>query len=237
MPESWPGGVAVDDETLGGDADAQIGAIWHFLTLGRSAPTRGIDQAALERRRGGHPRSTAGAAAWRGFRGVAVGFPEGLHYAFDANNGALAALWREDFVSVNWNGQGAGDFNPRARARETRARRRSPGGRRARRAWPEARPDGGGAGQPRPDLPPPARLPLPRVPALRGGRRADAALLPGRRPVSDRAVPELEAADEGGRARLVRTLTFETDAPSEVTFRALAGEVEALEAALTGAAA
>lgn len=39
----------------------------------------------------------------------------GLHYAFDAHNGALAALWRGDFVSVNWNGQGAGDFNPRGR--------------------------------------------------------------------------------------------------------------------------
>ncbi|MEC7232745.1 MAG: hypothetical protein VXW31_07395, partial [Planctomycetota bacterium] len=38
-----------------------------------------------------------------------------------------------------------------------------------------------------------------------------------------------QPADQGGRARLVRTLTLETETPTEVTFRALAGEVEALE--------
>ena len=47
--------------------------------------------------------------------------------------------------------------------------------------------------------------------------------------VSDRAVPEVEPADQGGRARLVRTLTFEADAPTELTFRALAGELEVLD--------
>ena len=57
MPESWPGGVAVDDETLGGDTDAQIGAIWHFLTLGRSAPRARTPAAARA------PRRPAGSSA------------------------------------------------------------------------------------------------------------------------------------------------------------------------------
>ena len=48
-------------------------------------------------------------------RGIAIGFPEGVHLAFDANNGALAAIWTGDFVSARWESQGAGDFNPRGR--------------------------------------------------------------------------------------------------------------------------
>ncbi|MEM1450762.1 MAG: c-type cytochrome, partial [Planctomycetota bacterium] len=119
MPESWPGGVAVDTETLGGDTDAQIGAIWHYLTLGRSAANpHGIDQPRWDVDVEGAPRLYRGRSRVAGFRGIAVGFPEGLHYAFDANNGALAALWRGDFLSVNWNGQGAGNFFPRTKAAE-----------------------------------------------------------------------------------------------------------------------
>ena len=78
MPESWPGGVAVDDETLGGDTDAQIGAIWHFLTLGRSAPNpRGIDQPRWNVDVEGAPRVYRGRGRVAGFRGVAVGFLRG----------------------------------------------------------------------------------------------------------------------------------------------------------------
>jgi hypothetical protein len=47
-----------------------------------------------------------------GFRGIAVGLPGGLNYAFNAQNGSLAAIWKGDFVTVNWKSQGAGDFHP-----------------------------------------------------------------------------------------------------------------------------
>ena len=47
-----------------------------------------------------------------GFRGIAVGLPEKLSYAFNAETGTLTAVWQGDFISVNWSGQGSGDFNP-----------------------------------------------------------------------------------------------------------------------------
>ena len=47
-----------------------------------------------------------------GYRGIAVGLPEKISYAFNAETGTLSALWQGDFVGVNWNGQGSGDFNP-----------------------------------------------------------------------------------------------------------------------------
>ena len=50
-----------------------------------------------------------------GYRGIAVGFPGGINYAFNAQNGALTALWRGDFVNVGWRGQGSGNFNPATR--------------------------------------------------------------------------------------------------------------------------
>ena len=53
-----------------------------------------------------------------GYRGIAVGFPGGVNYAFNAQNGVLTALWQGEFVSVYWGGQGAGNFNPKGRAIE-----------------------------------------------------------------------------------------------------------------------
>ncbi len=47
-----------------------------------------------------------------GYRGIAVGLPEKLNYAFDAETGTLSAIWQGDFINVNWSGQGSGDFNP-----------------------------------------------------------------------------------------------------------------------------
>mgnify|MGYP004237773325 FL=1 len=60
-------------------------------------------------------RTYRGRSSIAGFRGIAVGFPGGLNYAFDANNGTLSGLWSGDFVSARWDGQGAGGFNPASR--------------------------------------------------------------------------------------------------------------------------
>ena len=225
MPQSWPGGVAVDDETLGGDTDRQIRAIWHYLRLGTSAANpRGIDQPRWLVDVEGAPRTYRGRSRVAGFRGIAVGFPEGLHYAFNANNGALAALWRGDFLSVNWNGQGAGDFSPRSRAAELardvalleRVADDEP--------WPLA----------------PVKTeeapvnPDPTYPRQHGyrfsGYRMDEGGVPTLRysvgdvMVEDRTAP----VGRGDGFVLGRTLSFETSAPAALTFRALAGEVEDL---------
>jgi hypothetical protein len=47
-----------------------------------------------------------------GYRGIAVGHPGGMNFAFNAEYGSLTAIWKGEFVRVNWQGQGAGDFAP-----------------------------------------------------------------------------------------------------------------------------
>jgi hypothetical protein len=57
-------------------------------------------------------RTYRGRSQIAGFRGIAVGFPGGMNYAFNANNGALTGIWQGEFVTANWRSQGAGDFSP-----------------------------------------------------------------------------------------------------------------------------
>ena len=116
MPEGWSGGVASHSTILEGDTDKQIDALWYFLSLGRSAPDpRGLTSVSSKLLVGDTTRTYRGRSNIAGFRGIAVGFPGGLSYAFDANNGTLSGLWRGEFVSARWDGQGAGGFNPLAR--------------------------------------------------------------------------------------------------------------------------
>ncbi|MBI1371287.1 MAG: c-type cytochrome [Phycisphaera sp.] len=117
MPSFWPDGHAARTDILNGNTDTQIQAIWYYLTLGRSArDPSGIHSVGTKLEVTDTTRTYRGRSRVAGFRGVAVGFPGGLSYAFDAETGAISALWRGDFVNVSWGGQGAGDFNPAARA-------------------------------------------------------------------------------------------------------------------------
>ena len=117
MPAAWPGGVASRADILDGDTDAQVWAIWSFLSQGRTARDPvGIRTEPTVLTVSDTTRTYRGRSRIAGFRGIAVGFPEGLSYAFNANTGALAGLWRGGFVRVRWDGQGAGDFDPASRA-------------------------------------------------------------------------------------------------------------------------
>lgn len=116
MPNYWADGKGAHADVLDGDADAQVRAIRHYLSYGQGAPTpAGIHNPGTNLEVGESVRTYRGRSGVAGYRGIAVGFPGGLSYAFNAETGALAALWRGDFVSVSWGGQGAGNFNPRAR--------------------------------------------------------------------------------------------------------------------------
>jgi len=116
MPNFWPGGEAVRKDVLEGSVDEQLRALWHYFSLGRSARdpsgirTEGTDLVVTDR-----ARVYRGRSRMAGYRGIAVGFPGGMNYAFNAQNGTLSAFWQGEFVSVYWGGQGAGNFNPRAR--------------------------------------------------------------------------------------------------------------------------
>lgn len=116
MPTAWPGGQAVQKKILNGDTDRQIEAIWYYLSLGTSAQDpSGVRSADTLLSVADVARTYRGRSSVAGYRGIAVGFPEKLNYAFNAETGTLSALWRGDFVRVNRGGQGSGGFNPAAR--------------------------------------------------------------------------------------------------------------------------
>ena len=117
MPNFYPGGKAVQSDILEGDAQAQLEALWFQFSLGRSArdpaglrtePSKLVVRDKVKVYRG---RSKVA-----GYRGIAVGFPGGMNYAFNAQNGALTAIWNGEFVTANWRSQGAGDFNPASKS-------------------------------------------------------------------------------------------------------------------------
>ena len=113
MPTAWPNGVAAHKTILDGDTDRQIEAIWYYLSLGTSAADpSGIRSISTKISVDDVAKVIRGRSRVAGFRGIAVGLPEKLSYAFNAETGTLTTIWQGDFVSVNWSGQGSGDFNP-----------------------------------------------------------------------------------------------------------------------------
>ena len=116
MPNYWPGGEAVRKDVLEGNSDKQLLALWHYFSLGRSArDPSGIRAEGTDLKVSDRTRVYRGRSRIAGYRGIAVGFPDGINYAFNAQNGTLSALWSGEFVNVSWGGQGSGNFNPRAR--------------------------------------------------------------------------------------------------------------------------
>jgi len=119
MPNFWPDGQAVRQDVLEGSTHEQLRAMWHYFSLGRSArDPAGIRSVGTDLVVSDSTRVYRGRSRVAGYRGIAVGFPGGVNYAFNAQNGALTALWQGEFVSVYWGGQGAGNFNPKGRAIE-----------------------------------------------------------------------------------------------------------------------
>jgi mono/diheme cytochrome c family protein len=116
MPVAWPNGVAVDKSVLNGDTQQQVEAIWYFLSLGRSAPDpAGVQPQETKILVTDSTRTYRGRSSVAGYRGIAVGFPAQLNYAFNAETGTLSAIWKGDFVRVDRGGQGSGGFNPASR--------------------------------------------------------------------------------------------------------------------------
>ncbi len=113
MPSAWPDGVAAFTTILDGDTDRQIEAIWYYLSLGTSAADPpGVRSVSTKLEVGDHALLHRGRSRVAGFRGIAVGLPGKLNYAFNAETGTLSAIWQGEFIGVNWSGQGSGDFNP-----------------------------------------------------------------------------------------------------------------------------
>ncbi|GIW95638.1 MAG: hypothetical protein KatS3mg110_3679 [Pirellulaceae bacterium] len=115
MPSAWPMEGKSLLDYLGADCDLQIAAIWAYLEDGPRARIPAglvtppmelvpVDRAIVYR------NFIAGAGA----RAIAVGFPEGVHMAFDAEQMRLALLWQGRFldVTMHWTNRGAGFVPP-----------------------------------------------------------------------------------------------------------------------------
>lgn len=120
MPNFWPDGKSSLPAMLGGDPGRQRDALWQWLARGPEAgEPRGLvleplvvevkDEAVIIRR----------AFPGIGKRGIGVGYPAGIHLAFDAGQMRLGSIWNGGFIEASglWRGQGAGQAGIRGRDR------------------------------------------------------------------------------------------------------------------------
>jgi hypothetical protein len=115
MPSAWPGGHSFFKKILDGTADTQIEAVWAYLSEGDKAKVPyGLSRDPTEL------TPEKGAIIYRNFiegagsRAIAVGYPEKVSLAFDANDLRLALVWQGAFLdaSKHWNDRGAGYLGP-----------------------------------------------------------------------------------------------------------------------------
>jgi cytochrome c553 len=116
MPSGFQGGKSLLPDILDGSAAQQVEAMWLYLSDGTKA--------ALPIGVGGGkliplvPEATAiiyrNFIAGAGSRAIAVGYPERLHLAFDANEMRIAMMWHGEFINAgrHWNGRGEGAEPP-----------------------------------------------------------------------------------------------------------------------------
>ncbi|MHC4994027.1 MAG: PA14 domain-containing protein [Planctomycetota bacterium] len=116
MPPFWFNNTVIHQDIAGGTADGQINAIWSYLSLGSSMPVpEGLNVGdKLVLAPVGEPIVFRTFMKDVGPRAIAVGFPESLHVAFDANVTRLAKAWRGRFFDAKgtWDGRAGKFFDP-----------------------------------------------------------------------------------------------------------------------------
>ena len=115
MPAGWPNGQTVLPKVLGGDTVKQIRATWAYLLDGEKAQVPvGMVQAQIELLPIDEPIIYRNFIEGAGPRAIAVGFPQKVNYAFDANHLRLALFWQGAFIdaSMHWVGRGPGYQKP-----------------------------------------------------------------------------------------------------------------------------
>jgi cytochrome c553 len=110
MAELWIDGQSPVRDVLGGDIDAQIDALWAYLSLGAAMPLpRGLSGSgsAYELVPAGDPLLCGVFMRGVSPRTLCVGFPELTHYAFDMQGSRLAKIWRGRFFNARgtWEGR------------------------------------------------------------------------------------------------------------------------------------
>jgi mono/diheme cytochrome c family protein len=115
MPAAWPGGQAVLKKVLSGDTPKQIRSTWAYLLDGKNAAEpAGLVEAKLELLPIDEPIIYRNFIEGAGPRAIAVGFPQKVNYAWDANHQRLAMIWQGAFIdaAMHWVGRGPGYQKP-----------------------------------------------------------------------------------------------------------------------------
>lgn len=102
MPPLWPGGKSTVKDVLGGDAERQIGAIWHFIEEGEGLPEGFPDRTGgrFELKPTDRPIIQRTFMEGVGTRAIVVGFPGDVHLAYDGGAARPALLWRGPFFDA-----------------------------------------------------------------------------------------------------------------------------------------
>lgn len=115
MPGSFSGGVASVKDVLDGHPGQQISAMWRFLKDGDQASLpEGLVANVIELKPESEPIIYRNFIEGLSPRGIAVGYPELAHLAWDADTMSLALLWHGRFIDAgkHWEGRGPGFQRP-----------------------------------------------------------------------------------------------------------------------------
>ena len=115
MPTGFPNGQSVLPEILDGEPDTQIAAIWDYLALGKKAPIpAGLMRGMIELIPKDEPIIYRNFLEGLSPRGIAVGYPEKAHLAYDAEQFSISLIWHGAFMDAarHWNGRGQGNQPP-----------------------------------------------------------------------------------------------------------------------------
>lgn len=104
-------GQSPHGDVLNGDAARQIDALWAYATLGRFAPPpEGLSAGGtgLPLQVGDRPLVLRTFLKEAGSRAIAIGYPQGTHFGFDAERVRLVEAWRGDFLDASgaWRNRG-----------------------------------------------------------------------------------------------------------------------------------
>ncbi|MFG0265531.1 MAG: cytochrome oxidase [Rhodopirellula sp. JB055] len=104
MPSFFPDGSSQSPDVLNGDAEKQIAALWAYLKQSKrvGVPPKIAEALAAnyELRPVKEPLILRTFMQGVGTHAIAVGFPQGVHFALDAETPRLALAWKEDFVDA-----------------------------------------------------------------------------------------------------------------------------------------
>ncbi len=113
MPAFFATGKSTKTDILGGDPDKQINAMWTYFNLtGFAPPPSGVQTGkGLSLAVGDKPRIFRTFMKDAGSRGIAVGFPVGTHFGFDASTARLVDAWKGDFIDASgaWANRGGAE--------------------------------------------------------------------------------------------------------------------------------